>query len=617
MTVKKAVSLVTIPEVFEAFIREQLKVVFGIKDAEIKVERPPNEMLGDFAAPLHSLARVLKRAPKLIAQEFIEKSKEEVPPWIQSYFDTNGYVNMTVAPAFIAEQIFGDLEAFMTVSHLRPETAGQKIMVESPSPNTNKPFHLGHIRNGLLGSAIVRLLRFLGFDVIAANLLNDRGIHICKSMIAYERQYNGQTPESIGLKGDHFIGKCYVLFETWIKLELKELFKKKYGADPDVEFDDVKDELLRESKLQQEALVMLKKWEEEDPDVRKLWKELDGWVVSGFEETLARLGISHDKVYRESDTYTLGRKIIEQGLAKGLFKRREDGAVIIDLSSHGFDPKVLLRPDGTTVYMTQDIGTAELKEEDFGLRRSIYVVANEQDHHFKVLFKILELLGYSWAGGLYHLSYGMVELPEGRMKSREGTVVDADDLMEEVVALAREVTGVKFAERKQDISEEELDVIAEKLGIGALKFHFLLARPESRIKFNPAKAVTFEGKTGPFVSYVFARIHSMLTKGSFDSSASIDTGVLAQPVERSLLMNLAGFQTVVLRAADELDPSLIVDYVFKLAQAFNSFYNTRECKVLSADTEELKNARLMLSFVTARVIEKCMDLLGIQVPKRM
>jgi arginyl-tRNA synthetase len=475
-------------------------------------------------------------------------------------------------------------------------------MVEYSSPNTNKPLHLGHIRNNLLGYSVAEILKAYGYDVIKANLVNDRGIHICKSMLAWEKFGNGETPESSGLKGDHLVGKYYVVFDKEYKKEIEAL--KVEGQS--------EDEAKKNAPLIQEAQVMLQKWEAGDEDVLNLWKTMNGWVYAGFDKTYKQLGVDFDKFYYESETYLLGKDIIQEGLEKGVFFKKDDNSVWIDLTDEGLDEKLVLRGDGTSVYITQDLGTAQLKYDEFKMNESIYVVGNEQDYHFKVLFAILKKLGKEWADGLYHLSYGMVDLPSGKMKSREGTVVDADDLMAEMIETAKERT--EELGKTEGFNEEEKVNLYQTIGMGALKYFLLKVDPKKRLLFDPNESVDFQGHTGPFVQYTHARIKSVLRKADY-VPGQIKVPSTLSTFERDLIQALANYPAIIEASAKEFSPAQLANYAYDIAKLYNKFYH--EETILKAEDENVKGFRLQLSASAARIISESMNLLGIQVPERM
>jgi arginyl-tRNA synthetase len=478
---------------------------------------------------------------------------------------------------------------------------GEKVMVEYSSPNTNKPLHLGHVRNNLLGFSVAEILKAAGYDVIKANLVNDRGIHICKSMLAWQQFGNGETPESSGLKGDHLVGKYYVIFD------------KKYKKEVEILVAEGKSE--EEAKKQAPSILaaqqMLLKWEAGDTEVIELWKTMNSWVYAGFEQTYKALGVNFDQFYYESDTYLLGKDIVEEGLEKQVFFKKPDGSVWIDLTADGLDEKLVRRADGTSVYMTQDLGTAQLKYDDYKMQQSIYVVGNEQDYHFKVLFLILEKLGKSWAKGLYHLSYGMVDLPSGKMKSREGTVVDADDLIAEMKQTAKEKT--EALGKVDNFEAQEKDKLFEMIGMGALKYFLLKVEPKKRLLFDPKESIDFQGNTGPFIQYTHARIKSVLSKAAQKTDYKLPESLKESELE--LIQLMMKYPETLSAAADTHNPAAIANYAYDLAKAYNKFYQTES--ILKVEEEDLKQFRLKLSDLTATTLKKAMALLGIEVPERM
>jgi len=480
---------------------------------------------------------------------------------------------------------------------------GKKLMVEYSSPNTNKPLHLGHIRNNLLGYSVAEILKAYGYEVIKANLVNDRGIHICKSMLAWQKFGAGETPESTSMKGDHLVGKYYVVFDKEYKKEIEVL--KAEGQS--------EDEAKKNAPLMKEAQSMLQKWEAGDEEVISLWKTMNSWVYAGFEKTYKQLGVDFDKYYYESNTYLLGKDIIQEGLEKGVFFKKDDNSVWIDLTDEGLDQKLVLRGDGTSVYITQDLGTAQLKYDEFKMSESIYVVGNEQDYHFKVLFLILKKLGKSWADGLFHLSYGMVDLPSGKMKSREGTVVDADDLMAEMLKTAQERT--EELGKTEGLEENAKAALYNTIGMGALKYFLLKVDPKKRLLFDPNESVDFQGHTGPFIQYTHARIKSVLSKAEFDANSPVSVLPSISSYERDLIQQLGAFPETIEASAQEFSPAQLANYIYEVAKLYNKFYH--EETILKAEANDVKNFRLHLSAAAAKVIAKGMGLLGICVPERM
>jgi len=482
---------------------------------------------------------------------------------------------------------------------------GQKVMVEFSSPNTNKPLHLGHLRNNFLGDSVAKILEASGCEVMKVNLVNDRGIHICKSMLAYEKFGNGETPASSGLKGDHLIGKYYVLFDKEYKKEIEGLVHQ--GMDPE--------EAKKQAPLILEAQEMLKKWEDGEEKTVALWQKLNDWVFEGFDASYRTMGITFDKIYHESQTYLLGKDIIQEGLEKGVFFEKEDGSVWVDLTAEKLDEKLVQRGDGTSVYITQDIGTCELKHDDFPFEKSVYVVGNEQDYHFKVLFNIMKKLGRPYADGLYHLSYGMVDLPSGKMKSREGTVVDADDIMQEMFDTAERQT--RELGKIEGLTEEEAEALYRTLGLGAIKYFLLKVDPKKRMLFDPQESIEFQGNTGPFIQYTHARISAILRRArTLEVPAEFDTtGITLHPRELELIHKLTDFPKTIAAAARDYSPALVAQYVYDLAKEYNGFY--QEVPIFNEEQKEVVGLRIALSKAVAQVIKRSMGLLGIAVPDRM
>lgn len=562
---------------------------------QINIQETRKEFEGQVTVVTFPIIRFSKKTPEQTGEELGAYLQKHLPE-ISGYNIIKGFLNLSIRD----EYWFASL-ATLNTAHL-PAT-GKKVMVEYSSPNTNKPLHLGHIRNNLLGYSVAEILAANGYEVIKANLVNDRGIHICKSMLAWQKFGNGETPQSSGLKGDHLVGKYYVLFDKEYKKQVDEL--KASG----ISEEDAK----KQAPLILEAQAMLQAWEAGDDAVIHLWKTMNDWVYAGFEQTYTTLGVDFKKYYYESNTYLLGKDSIEEGLQKGVFFKKPDGSVWIDLTADGLDEKLVLRADGTSVYITQDIGTAQLKFDDFGMDESIYVVGNEQDYHFKVLFLILQKLGKTWAKGLYHLSYGMVDLPSGKMKSREGTVVDADDLLAEMVATAKQRT--EELGKVADFSEEEKEALYHMIGLGALKYFLLKVEPKKRLLFDPNESIDFQGNTGPFIQYTHARIQSLLTKASFNDSTAYRFPGTLSATEREVIVCLNQYLAVLKTAAKEHSPAQIANYTYELAKLYNKFYH--EEAILKSEDDNLKNFRLALSSATAQTIKKAMNLLGIQVPDRM
>lgn len=582
-------------------VLKAVKDLYGaeLSQNQLTFQETRKEFEGQLTLVTFPITRLSRKSPEQTGTEIGEVLQERIPE-IASFNVIKGFLNIS-----FSERYWIDLftEVIRADDFGRFPAKGKKVMVEYSSPNTNKPLHLGHIRNNLLGYSVAEILKANGYDVIKANLVNDRGIHICKSMLAWQRWAEGETPESIGLKGDHLVGKYYVVFDKAYKQEVDEL--KAQGLS--------EEEAKRNAPLIKEAQAMLQRWEANDPEVRKLWETMNGWVYQGFDKTYQRLGVDFDKYYYESDTYLLGKDLIQEGLDSGVFFRKEDNSVWIDLTEDGLDEKLVLRGDGTAVYITQDLGTAQLKHDDFDTDQSMYVVGNEQDYHFKVLFLILKKLGRPWASGLYHLSYGMVDLPSGKMKSREGTVVDADDLMDEMFDTAK--TRTEELGKTGSLAPEEKEKLYEMIGMGALKYFLLKVEPKKRLLFDPNESIDFQGHTGPFIQYTHARIQSVLSKGGFDAKqpAAKPAGISVH--EQELIKELGKFPTVIEVAAEAFSPAHVANYVYEVAKLYNKFYH--EEVILKATDEATRNFRLQLSSVTASIIARGMRLLGIDVPNRM
>ncbi len=568
-----------------AFVQDleaHLQAQSGAADLSILPEPCPANFSGDLTINCFRMARALRLAPPAVAAKVSDFLQNH--PDVESCETVKAFVNVTVKPAAIFRDTVSQPGALLEDA-LLPEAERRKILIEFSAPNTNKPQHLGHVRNNTIGQATSSLLRRVGHTVCPVNLVNDRGIHICKSMIAYQRWGAGQTPESAGKKGDHLVGDFYVRFDAELRRQIAELRE----ARPELT-EKSNEELFLETELGRAAQDMLVAWENHDPEVRSLWKTMNDWVLAGFEQTYRRMGIEFCHTYLESETYALGKDIVQDGLARDVFYHRPDGAVAIDLSKEKLDEKVVLRSDGTSVYVTQDIGTTLLKHNDYQPDTMIWVVGDEQIYHFKVLFAILKELGYSWADRLYHMAYGMVNLPSGKMKSREGTVVDADNLFDEMTELARQAT----LERVGADVPADLDERAAVVGMGALKFMLLKVNPKTTIMFDPEASIKFEGDTGPYVLYAYARISSMLAKaGAAALAETVDWDHLGNGEEKALALSLAGYGETMRKAAAELDTSCLAGYLLDLAKAFSRFY--RACPVLGAPTPELRRARLELS----------------------
>jgi len=565
--------------------------------ADIGLQPTRKEFEGQLTIVTFPITKFSRKSPEQTGIDIGEFLKKEVKE-ISGFNVIKGFLNISLSDAYWIDKLYNEILAD-DFAGFKPN--GKKVMVEYSSPNTNKPLHLGHVRNNLLGYSVAEILKADGYEVIKANLVNDRGIHICKSMLAWQMFGNGETPESTGEKGDHLVGKYYVLFDQEYKRQIEEL--KSFGQ--------TEEEAKKNAPVIKEAQEMLQKWEAGDEDVISLWKTMNLWVYDGFGKTYSALGVDFDKFYYESDTYLLGKDIVNEGIEKGVFFQKEDGSVWIDLTSDGLDEKLVRRSDGTSVYMTQDMGTAQLKYDDFQMDESLYVVGNEQDYHFKVLFLILQKLGKQWAKGLHHLSYGMVDLPSGKMKSREGTVVDADDLINEMEQTAKEQT--EALGKVTEYSEEEKQELYHIIGMGALKYFLLKVDPKKRLLFDPNESVDFQGHTGPFIQYTHARIRSVLSRAEVVGSKANITELASE--ERDLILVLSQFPEIISSAADSYSPAIIANYVYEVAKSFNKFYHERS--ILQAEDEQTKQFRLQLSAASAKVIKKAMGLLGIEVPERM
>ncbi|MPS72010.1 MAG: arginine--tRNA ligase [Chryseobacterium sp.] len=586
----------TIKQHIQSKISEIVSKLYGIENVTLEVQKNKTEFEGDFTIVIFPLVKLAKKSPDVLGNELGEEIKNQID-FIENFGIVKGFLNLKVKDsAFLQE--FSETEKNFDSTPSKNET----VMVEYSSPNTNKPLHLGHIRNNLLGFSVAEILKADGYNVIKTQIINDRGIHICKSMLAWEKFGNGETPESTGLKGDKLVGNYYVEFDKLYKSEIKA---------------QVADGIDEETAKKQapsiiEAQEMLLKWEQNDADVRKLWETMNSWVYAGFNQTYARLGVNFDQVQYESNTYLLGKDLIQQGLDNGVLYKKEDGSVWCDLTEEGLDQKLLLRSDGTSVYMTQDLGTAVERFKDNDIQRLIYTVGNEQDYHFQVLFKILKKLGYNWADHLYHLSYGMVELPEGKMKSREGTVVDADDLVQEMYLTAKEKS--QELGKLESLSNEEKERSYETVGLGALKYFILKVDPKKKMLFNPAESIDFNGNTGPFIQYTYARIQSLLDKANY-SAKGLSDAYLPNVGEKDLIMLLSEFKDVIAKASESLSPALVANYVYELVKSYNSFYQNNP--ILNQDDENARQFRLQISDLAGKTIKKGLSLLGINVVNRM
>ena len=553
-----------------------------------------------------------KKGPEQTAQEIGEYLQANEPS-VAAFNVIKGFLNLTIASSAWIELLNG-IHADKQYGIMAATDNSPLVMIEYSSPNTNKPLHLGHVRNNLLGNALANIVAANGNKVVKTNIVNDRGIHICKSMLAWQKYGNGETPESSGKKGDHLIGDYYVSFDKHYKAEVKELMAKFQSEGMNEEEAKAKAEA--ESPLMKEAREMLVKWEANDPEVRALWKKMNDWVYAGFDETYRMMGVTFDKIYYESNTYLEGKEKVMEGLEKGFFYRKEDGSVWADLTGEGLDHKLLLRADGTSVYMTQDIGTAKLRFADYPIDKMIYVVGNEQNYHFQVLSILLDKLGFEWGKGLVHFSYGMVELPEGKMKSREGTVVDADDLMAEMIDTAKETSNELG--KLDGLTKEEADNIARIVGLGALKYFILKVDARKNMTFNPKESIDFNGNTGPFIQYTYARIQSVLRKAKeagIEIPAQLPAGIELSEKEEGLIQMVADFAAIVKQAGEDYSPSIIANYTYDLVKEYNQFYH--DFSILREENEAVKVFRLALSENVAKVVRLGMGLLGIEVPDRM
>ncbi len=595
----------------QVLVKDAVKALYGVEasDAQIQLQKTRPEFEGNITVVVFPFVKLARKAPAQVAEEIGQQLIANGQGLVAKYNAVQGFLNLVIDDAFWVKQ----LEAIDADENYgkgqQPTANGQQplMMVEYSSPNTNKPLHLGHVRNNLLGYSIAKIQEANGWKVVKTNIVNDRGIHICKSMLAWLKFGNGETPETSGKKGDHLIGDYYVRFDKEYKAQIAELMAA--GKDEET--------AKKEAPLMLEAQEMLRKWEANDPEIRALWAKMNEWVYAGFDETYQRMGVSFDKIYYESNTYLEGKSEVEKGLAAGQFYRREDGSVWADLTKDGLDEKLLLRSDGTSVYMTQDIGTAKLRFQDYPIDKMVYVVGNEQEYHFKVLSILLDRLGFPFGKELVHFSYGMVELPNGKMKSREGTVVDADDLMDKMIEDAKEISKDKV-NTLQGITEAEADEIARKVGLGALKYFILKVDPRKNMLFNPAESIDFNGNTGPFIQYTYARIQSVLRKSGVEP---MNHGVILDHTqgldlkELTLIQRLCDYPAIVRNAGDNFSPAVICNYAYDLACDFNSFYH--DLSILNEKDEQKRALRLLLAKNVAKVLASAMSLLGIEMPERM
>ena len=583
-----------------------IKELYGadVAEAQVQLQKTKKEFKGHLTLVVFPFLRISKKSPEQTAQELGEYLVKNEPA-VAEFNVIKGFLNLTVASGYWID-LLNEINAAPEYGFTKATENSPLVMIEYSSPNTNKPLHLGHVRNNLLGYSLSKIMEANGNKVVKTNIVNDRGIHICKSMLAWQKWGNGITPEKAGKKGDHLIGDFYVLFSNKLKEETSAL--EAQGM--------TKEEAEAASPLMQEAREMLRKWEAGDPEIRSLWKMMNDWVYAGFDETYKMMGVNFDKIYYESETYLEGKSKVLEGLEKGIFYRREDGSVWANLTAEGLDEKLLLRADGTSVYMTQDIGTAKLRFDDYPINKMIYVVGNEQNYHFQVLSILLDKLGFEFGKGLVHFSYGMVELPEGKMKSREGTVVDADDLMEEMINTAREIS--QELGKLDGLTPEEAEDIARMVGLGSLKYFILKVDPRKNMTFNPKESIDFNGNTGPFIQYTHARICSVLRKAAEQGivlPAALPTNFELSEKEEGLIQMLANFKAVVKEAGETYSPALIANYTYDLVKEYNQFYH--DFSILHEADEQLKVFRLVLSANVAKIVKEGMGLLGIEVPERM
>ncbi|MBQ6965835.1 MAG: arginine--tRNA ligase [Bacteroidaceae bacterium] len=597
----------TIEERIIAGVQEAVKTLYGLEATaqQVQLQKTREEFEGHLTVVVFPFVKAARKSPEQVGTEIGQYLTENLSDVVAKFNVVKGFLNLVISDApWIA--LLNDINANERFGFQPVTEASPLVMIEYSSPNTNKPLHLGHVRNNLLGSALARIVEANGNKVVKTNIVNDRGIHICKSMLAWLKWGNGETPASSGKKGDHLIGDYYVAFDKHYREEVKQLVAQ--GMD--------EEKAKQEAPLIKEAHEMLVKWEQNDPEVRGLWKKMNEWVYAGFDETYKMMGVSFDKIYYESDTYLEGKEKVMEGLEKGLFYRRDDGSVWADLTAEGLDEKLLLRSDGTSVYMTQDIGTAKLRFQDFPIDKMIYVVGNEQNYHFQVLSILLDKLGFKWGKDLVHFSYGMVELPNGKMKSREGTVVDADDLMDAMIADAYEASKERV--KQTEMPEEEAREVARKVGLGALKYFILKVDARKNMLFNPEESIDFNGNTGPFIQYTYARIASILRKAKeqgIEIPAQLPTHIAISTKETELIQKLNQFSVTVRQAGIDYSPSGICNYCYELTKEFNQFYH--DFTILGEQQEDLKLFRLSLAKAVAKVISLGMRLLGIEMPERM
>ena len=591
-----------------------LKALYSqeVPEKMVQIQKTKKEFEGHLTLVVFPFLKMSRKGPEQTAQEIGEYLKVNEPA-VAAFNVIKGFLNLTIASATWID-LLNEIQADEQYGLVKATETSPLVMIEYSSPNTNKPLHLGHVRNNLLGNALANIVAANGNKVVKTNIVNDRGIHICKSMLAWKKYGNGETPETSGKKGDHLVGDYYVSFDKHYKAEVKERMTE--FAAQGMSEDEAKAKAEAASPLMQEAREMLVKWEAGDPEIRGLWEMMNNWVYAGFDETYRKMGVSFDKIYYESNTYLEGKEKVMEGLEKGFFFKKEDGSVWADLTAEGLDHKLLLRGDGTSVYMTQDIGTAKLRFADYPIDKMIYVVGNEQNYHFQVLSILLDKLGFEWGKSLVHFSYGMVELPEGKMKSREGTVVDADDLMEEMIATAKETS--QELGKLDGLTQEEADDIARIVGLGALKYFILKVDARKNMTFNPKESIDFNGNTGPFIQYTYARIQSVLRKAAESGivvPGQIPAGIELSEKEEGLIQMVADFAAVVKQAGEDYSPSIIANYTYDLVKEYNQFYH--DFSILREENEAVKVFRIALSANVAKVVRLGMSLLGIEVPSRM
>ena len=607
--------MITLEQKLTATVIEAIKTLYSqdIPEKMVQLQKTKKEFEGHLTLVVFPFLKMARKSPVAAGEEIGSYLKEKHPELISDYNAVSGFLNMTISSAYWV-RLLDDMESKETFGIKEVTDKSPLVMIEYSSPNTNKPLHLGHVRNNLLGNALANVMTACGNKVVRTNIVNDRGIHICKSMLAWQKYGNGETPESAGKKGDHLIGDYYVAFDKHYKEEVKEL-QAKYEAEG-MNAEEARKKAEEEAPLIKEAHEMLRKWEAGDEDVRALWKKMNAWVYEGFDETYKKMGVYFDKIYYESDTYLEGKDLVLDGLEKGLFFKKEDGSVWADLTNEGLDEKILLRNDGTSVYMTQDIGTAKLRFLDFPIDKMIYVVGNEQNYHFQVLSILLDRLGFKWGKDLIHFSYGMVELPNGKMKSREGTVVDADDLMQAMIDEASAMSAERG--KLKGLSEDEAAEISRKVGLGALKYFILKVDARKNMLFNPEESIDFNGNTGPFIQYTHARIQSIL-RNAHEAGVEIPEKIAADTElstkEEDLIQMISEFPLAVEQAGSDYNVSVIANYAYELVKEYNQFYH--DFPILHEEDEKKKVFRIVLSDCVAKTIKTAMSLLGIEVPDRM